>query len=57
MYAVLHVVFAETEISVSPELRVDREIEYRLSYGWTTEVSSWGYMWILSKGTWGLRGR
>ena len=32
-------------------------LEYRLSYEWTTEVSSWGYMWILSKGTWGPRGR
>ena len=32
-------------------------LEYRLSYGWTMEVLSWGYMGISSKGTWRSRSR
>ena len=55
LYAILHVVFRRNRDNGTPTQEV--LLEYRLSYGWTTEVSSWGYMWILSKGTWGLRGR
>ena len=54
LHAILHVVFAETEIMVHLHKK------YYLSiacYGWMTEVLSWGYMWILSKGTRGLRSR
>ena len=32
-------------------------LEYRLSYGGTAAVLSWGYMGISGKGTWGSRSR